>query len=168
MTRRRSRLTWVGGAIALLGLLGNGLTATAGPGPSTTAIEIVDAAESGGSDGGSVDARVAVSPLFVRLELVPRREHAGSPIEVRATVTNLSDVRLPVVSVSIAAPTAIKLRPADPRTFPRMTVGYSAAASWAICTTVSGSYALAAVATVGGVATESRPLVLKLDASARC
>ena len=122
-----------------------------------------------GVETGAVAGRVAVSPLILHLELVPRRPKSKSPVEVRATVTNLSATRLAEVGVAIdASPASLVLRPVDPKAVKGLVAGRSTDVSWTVCSTTGGTFQLVAAATVDGTSTLSSPLSLTLGASSRC
>ena len=171
------------GALALA-LAGAGLiSAAAGlpggspgsPQGSVTAIEsvvvaaAVAAAAEGGAAEGAVAGRIAVSPITVRLELVPRKPKSKGPAEVRATITNLSAAKLSRVEVSIgASPGSLAIRPAASSVIHSLGAGRSVEAAWTICSTTGGTFLLTASATVSGVATASPPMTVTLASSARC
>jgi hypothetical protein len=166
------------GAALLFAVIGTGLIAAAGladgaPSASTAAVPGAPVqGGSGGASSGSSDAsvggRVAISPIVITLELVPRKPKSKGPPELRAIVRNLGAVRVPEVVVSLrASPAALAIRPSDPAVLRNIAGGRSAEATWTLCSTSSATYELLAVAAIGAAEVRSRPLSVSLPAS-RC
>ena len=169
------------GVALLLAIAGTGLLAASGgtDGPvadpsdagggaaAVVTATSVAAPSTAGSDA-SLAGRVAVSPVLVRLEIVPRKPKSKGPIEVRATVTNLSAARLPLVAISVSAtPASLLLKPAGSRSFGSLAAGHSTDGTWSLCSTAGGTFQLVATATTGSTTTTSRPITIAVPSS-RC
>lgn len=116
----------------------------------------------------SVAGRVAVSPVVVRLEAVPRKPKSKGPLEVRATVTNQSRDRVEQVDLALrVTPASLTIKPPETRQVRSLGAGRSADAAWSICAVASGTFELVATATVGGVAVDSPAITVTLPAG-RC
>jgi hypothetical protein len=121
-----------------------------------------------GSAGGTVDARVTISPLTVVLALGSSEAPAGSRIQARATVANLGPLAVgPIVVTLRADRDGIAVRGSDlTKTIRRLAGGKASTVSWVICGREPGGYVLLASAALGEVSIDSPAVLLTITGTA--
>ena len=185
MTIRGGRPALSSGATVLFALVGSGLIAAAslspagsstasleqaGPGKASAVVLTAgsEAAPVARGQDASVAGRVAVSPVVVRLEPVPRKLKAKGPDEVRAVVANLSSARVPQLAISIrATPSSLVIRPIAPKVVHNLAAGKSVESTWSLCAQSGGTFELVSAVVLSGTVVDSQPLSVTIAAS-RC
>jgi hypothetical protein len=194
VTGRASRGVAGIGAALFLAILGTGLLSAAGDPPARTignagstsswapgsplsgasgpvpgSMSSIASAEAGRGDEGAVSGRIAVSPIIVRLVAVPARPKSKGPVQVRASVSNLSSKKVALITVSVrVTPTGLQLQPSGAKVIRSLPAGRAVDGTWTLCSTTGGMFRLIAVAMTGGTSTASTPILIAVPRSARC
>jgi hypothetical protein len=95
----------------------------------------------------SVTATVDINPLKVRLDLGASSAFSGTKISAAAVVSNhVRTINLLGVTAGIGTVAQLVVRPAGLRRLGRLPPGTSTTATWTICATAAGTYAIVAYA----------------------
>lgn len=110
----------------------------------------------------SVEARLAVSPILVGIELDTATAAVGSPVKARIRVTNASQATVRDVAVSLRVDTTAVVVKGGRATIGQIPAGRAASVGLTLCGRVPGSYLVLAQATLDGVTIESPAALLTI------
>jgi hypothetical protein len=182
MTVRRARVRVrrldAGAAVAVLLLLGAAVAMAApgdggrghGHGPPTPAPTGAPPSPTASPqvDQGIVAGRVTVSPIAIVIELSQRAARAGQPVQVRATLTNVSLQTVDAVVEIHADPADLDVRPSAPRSVGKLPAGASQSVTWIACGRHPATYTLVAKAWIDTVVLTSTPVPLVITSTGAC
>lgn len=125
------------------------------------------AVEPGAGAAAAVEARVAVSPLVLRLELDTGAAAVGEPVKARARVLNAGAVTVRDVLLSIRVDTAALVVKGGRVTIAQLPSGRTGTVGWTLCGRAPGVYLVLAQATLDGLTIESPARILTIAAGPR-